>query len=88
MKKLVEVVEVEGEGLVKLLGQKVLLLCANYFYAGTLAGVNKEDLLLTNPQIVYETGEWAAKGYKDAQSLHIPELYVRLSAIEAYGEGK
>lgn len=37
MKKLVE--EVSGEGLEKLLGERVLIMCANYFYTGKLVAV-------------------------------------------------
>ena len=44
MKKLVNVVEVEGEGLVSLLGENVILFCMNYFYAGKLAGVNSDTV--------------------------------------------
>ena len=59
MKKLVE--QVDGEGLEGLLGEEVLLLCANYFYTGKLTGVNKTCVLLTDPSIVYETGDWKIK---------------------------
>lgn len=83
MKKLVNVTEVEGEGLTALLGENVLLFCMNYFYAGKLIGVNTEDVLLEKAQIVYETGELDAKTFKDAQNLPGP-TYVRISAIEAY----
>lgn len=90
MKKLVNVTEVEGEGLVALLGEKVLLMCMNYHYSGTLVGVNSDCCLLSGDDaaVVYETGEWSAKQWKDAQKLGRP-LYVRLSAIEAFfGAGK
>ena len=46
MKKLVNVVEVDGEGLVSLLGENVILFCMNYFYAGKLAGVNSDTVKL------------------------------------------
>jgi hypothetical protein len=36
MKKIVNVQEVDGEGLVALLGERVELFCMNYIYAGTL----------------------------------------------------
>ena len=39
MKKIVQ--EVTGEGLEKLLGERVTLFCANYIYTGVLAGVNE-----------------------------------------------
>lgn len=84
MKKLVNVVEVEGEGLAALLGEKVILLCMNYFYAGKLVGVNDKFVQLEDAMIVYETGELTAKTFKDAQKL--PSVwYVQASSIESYG---
>jgi len=81
-------VESKTEGLVSLIGKQVILFCGNYFYAGKLAGVNKTQVKLTEPSIVYETGAFTAKGYADAQRLHVDTLYVRIPAIEAYAEGK
>ena len=87
MMKIVEVVEVEGEGLLSLLGKKVLLLCGNYFYSGTLAGVNTHDVLLSDAAIVYETGPWtSAKTFKDEQKLAGRNIYVRTAWIESYLE--
>ena len=83
MKKLVNVQEVEGEGLVALMGENIMLFCMNYIYAGKLVGVNDKDVLLDNGQIVYETGELCAKTFQDAQKVPGP-LYIRTSAIEAY----
>jgi len=83
-----KLIDVKDAGLPSLLNEKVILFCANYFYAGTLTGVNKTFVLLTDPSIVYETGEWGAKAWKDAQPLHVKELYVRVSMIEAYAKGK
>lgn len=88
VKKIVEVVEVEGEGLESLLGQNVLLLCLNYFYAGKLIGVNDSFVRLENPQIVYETGAWANKSYTDAQPMHATTWNIQRSAIESWGIGK
>ncbi len=70
------------------MGEQVILFCANYFYAGKLDGVNKTVVKLTEPRIVYETGEFTAKAWKDAQSLCVPELYVRISMIESFARGK
>lgn len=84
MRKLVNVVEVENEGLMALLGENVLIFCANYFYAGKLTGVNETCVQLTDAQIVYETGGLCEKTYKDAQKL--PSVwYVQTSAIESFG---
>ena len=81
MKKLVE--QVDGEGLEGLLGEEVLLLCANYFYTGKLTGVNKTCVLLTDPSIVYETGDWKDKGFSDAQKLP-SDVYIQTGAIESF----
>jgi hypothetical protein len=82
MKKLVNVEEVEGEGLVGLLGERVMVWCMNYIYTGTLKGVNAEDILLEDASVVYETGPLKSAS-KDAQELPAP-LYIRTSAIESY----
>lgn len=85
MKKLVNVTEVEGEGITALLGEQVILMCMNYNYVGTLEGVNADCVLLSakDAAVCYETGEWGAKEWKDAQKVNKP-LYVRLASIEAF----
>ena len=67
MLKLIEV-DKDSEGLKGLIGEKVTLLCANYFYAGKLVGVNDSYVKLENASIVYETGAWDTKTY---QSINI-----------------
>ena len=84
MKKLVNVAEVPGEGLEKLLGDTITLFCMNYIYAGKLIGVNHDCVLLEHPSIVYETGSFDTKSWKDAQCLP-NELYVMKAAIESFG---
>lgn len=84
MKKLVNVAEVEGEGLVKLMGERVTLFCMNYIYTGKLVGVNDTCVLLEDAGIVYETGELTTKSWKDMQKLP-SEWYVSISAIESFG---
>lgn len=88
MKKIVSVAEIEGEGLEALLGENVLLLCANYFYTGKLIGVNTDCVMLESPSIVYETGPWSDKHYKDAQGLPVKQWYVQRSMIESFGLSK
>ena len=82
MKKVIEIDE--NEGLEKLMGKVVTLFCDTYIYTGELVGVNEETVLLKNPSIVYETGEFSAKEWKDAQKLP-NEWYVRTSKIESFG---
>jgi len=84
MKRLVDTA---GEGLVAHLGQKVTLFCLVYIYTGVLSGVNDAEVELTDAQLVYETGELAAGGWKDAQALPSP-WNVRTSAIESWGPAK
>lgn len=88
MKTLVNVVEVEKEGFLALMGQHVMVFCANYIYAGTLVGVNDECIKLDAARIVYETGSFADKKYKDAQNLPTNSWYIQKSAIESFGVGK
>lgn len=79
------VTDSEKEGLLALMGQRVTLMCANYFYTGKLIRVNKSCVKLEDPAIVYETGEWYLSKYKDEQSMNVKYWYVRLSAIESFG---
>jgi hypothetical protein len=78
-----EVIEVETEGLASLLGQRVLLMCANYFYEGVLEGINDTCCLLSDPGIVYETGKWSDATWADRQQLP-GEHYVTLQSIESF----
>ncbi len=84
MKKLVQVTEVEGEGLVGLMGQRVTFFGLNYIYTGTLVGVNEQCVKLDDPAIVYETGAFTDKAWKDAQKLP-HSLYVMLACVESFG---
>lgn len=87
MKKLVKVEEVQGEGLIGLMGEKVTLFCLNYIYTGTLVGVNDTFVKLENAAVVYETGAFSDPNYKDVQKLP-NDWYVQLSSVESYGKLK
>lgn len=88
MKKLVKVEEVNGEGLIALMGETVTLFCLNYIYAGKLVGVNDTFVKLENCHVVYETGSFGDKKFKDAQPLAHGEWYVQTSSIESFGKLK
>lgn len=88
MKKLVQVQEIEGEGLEALLGERVLLICAGYFYEGKLIGVNTEFVKLDDAAIVYSTGEWTDANYADIKKFHKKEWYVQKGLIESFGLSK
>ena len=85
MKKIVQ--EVEGEGLEKLLGERITLFCANYIYTGVLRGVNESCVLLEDAGVVYETGSFSDKSWKDLQKLPA-DWYVQRGAIESFGRLK
>lgn len=87
MKKVVTVTEVEDEGLMSLIGKRVTFFCMNYIYTGDLTGVNDSCVLLEKPAIVYETGSFDSKTWKDAQKLP-NSIYIQLSSVEAFGEVK
>lgn len=87
MKKLVKVEEVSGEGFLALMGQTVTIFCLNYIYAGTLVGVNDTFIKLENGHIVYETGAFSDKKFKDAQKVS-DELYIQLNCVESFSVGK
>ena len=82
MRKIVE--DVSGEGLDKLIGERVTLFCLNYIYTGKLSGINATCVLLSDASIVYETGVLHDKKWKDAQSLP-GDWYVQLNCIESFG---
>lgn len=85
MKTLVQVSEVEGEGLIALFGKRVLVMCSSYFYHGTLIGVNETCIKLDDAAIVYETGAWDGKALADAQRMGDAH-YVMIQAIESFRE--
>lgn len=84
MKKLVQVQEVSGEGLTKLMGERVTLFCMNYIYTGKLVGVNDTCVLLEDAGVVYETGGFGEKAWKDMQKLP-NDWYVSIASIESFG---
>jgi len=84
MKVITTVAEVEGEGLESLLGQTVTFFCAVYIYTGKLIGVNATCVKLEDPKIVYETGAFNEKQWKDAQALP-NTIYLQIAMIEAFG---
>ena len=83
MKCAVKVTEVEIEGFLALLGETITVFCAVYIYTGKLVGVNDTCIKLEKPKIVYETGAFTEKMWKDAQALP-NELYIMQGMIESF----
>lgn len=84
MLKIVEVKEVACEGFDKLVGERITVYCGNYIYTGRLVGINKTCILLSEAAVVYETGPYCEKKWKDAQNLP-GDWYVQLGWIESFG---
>lgn len=80
MKKLIEV---EEEGLIGLMGQTVTFFCMNYFYTGKLVGVNDSYVKLTSASVVFETGPYTDRVWKDAQKLP-NDIYIQLNSVESF----
>lgn len=72
-------------GLNDLIGKDVMLFCMNYIYYGTLSKVNDDCVLLKDASIVYETGAFSDKKFKDRQELPY-HLYVKSNSIESFCE--
>jgi hypothetical protein len=85
MKVLQTVVENQEEGFLALIGQNVEVFCGIYIYAGKLVGVNQTCIKLANPHLVYETGAFSDKKYKDAQSMGREFHYIQTTFIESFG---
>ena len=82
MKKIID--EVSGEGLDKLMGERVTLFCCRYIYTGKLVGIDADCVLLEKAGIVYETGAFDKKHWADMQPL--PNAwYVQKQSIESFG---
>ncbi len=84
IKKLVEVFEAKNEGLVSLMNEVITIYSLNYIYTGKLIEVNNTSVLLENPSIVYETGAYTEKKWKNAQKLP-NNFYVQIACIEGFG---
>lgn len=84
MKKLAEVIEVNNEGLIKLLGQYVTVYCQTFIYAGILGGVNDDCILLNDCSIVYDTGSHSKKEFELAEKMP-NDWYIMKSKIESFG---
>ena len=87
MKKLVKVKKVQGKSLVGLMGEVVDIYCMNYIYSGVLVGVNDECVKLEKASIVYETGAFTDRNFKDAQALP-HDLYIQKGTIESFSKSK
>ena len=81
------IIESDEGGFEAMLGEKVCLFCGLYHYTGVLAGVNADHLELSDPQLIFDTGELAGGKWEDADPLPSPWRVMRQS-IESWGPAK
>lgn len=66
-------------------GQRIAVLCARYWYRGTLAAVNHEAILVTDGYAVEETG--SATAAAPVQEDKIPgDFLLRVDFVEFVGQ--
>lgn len=83
MKRLIEVKE-GATSMESSLGKTVTVFGGNYIYTGLLTGVNDTYIELSNAKIVYETGAFTSRQWKDAQSIS-DKWWVNKCSIESWG---
>jgi len=84
MQALTTIEENKKEGMPSLIGKRITCFCAIYIYSGDLVEVTDSCIKLENPVIVYETGSFTTKNWKDAQVLP-NSLYIQTGMIESFG---
>lgn len=86
MKKIIQVTEVEGEGLEAFLNRRIFVVCRSYFYAGTLTGINSDCILLEDACFVLQSGSFEGKGIVESEKVKGGKLYVSKNSIESFFE--
>jgi hypothetical protein len=77
--------ELDGVTVEALIGQMVMVIAARYIYSGKLVAFGHDAVWLAVPEIVYETGPFSDKKWKDAQRLPVEVYRIERSAIEGLG---
>jgi len=68
----------------RLLGKNITFWCLNYIYTGKVSGVYADQIELSEPQVVYETGDFGDPKWKDAQPLP-NTIFIMRRNIESWG---
>jgi hypothetical protein len=76
--------ENEDKLLDNLLGKRVTFFCCRYIYTGDFISYDDDTILLKNGGIVYETGSFDTKEWKDYQELP-NDVYISRQSIESFG---
>ena len=65
-------------------GQPLTVWGGNYIYTGTVAEVGEDYVILDPAGVVYETGDFRNKVWKDAHALPVPQV-VFFANVESMG---
>lgn len=76
--------EVQDEGLISLLGQRVTFWCVDFIWTGKLVGVNDDCVKLEDCGIVFETGDFNNKTWARYEKLP-KEFYLMKAGIVGFG---
>jgi hypothetical protein len=82
------IVDDNDAGYIEYLGKICYIQCSSYSYTGEVTGVNSTFIQVSNPSIVYETGPWNNKDWKDCQKLPTDKVTLNIAHIEAIFEVK
>lgn len=69
-----------------MLNREIYVCCTGYAYAGVLETAGARSITIRAPSIVYETGPWDEKVWRDAQRLPTARAVVMLSQVESIFE--
>lgn len=86
MKKIIQVTEVENEGLEAFLNKKIFVVCRSYFYAGILTGINSECILIEDARFVLQSGSFEGSKFDESEKVKGGKIYVSKNAIESFFE--
>lgn len=59
----------------------------NYIYVGILDDVNQVDIILTDPYVVLNTGDFSSpfNKFRNVQKLPVDRWGIKVATIESYG---
>lgn len=67
------------------LNKQMVLFCCRYIYAGKLVEESENSLVLEDPHVIYETGDFKDPEFSDCQSLNCKKWSLSKQSIESYG---
>ena len=68
-----------------LMGKNITVWCGIYIYTGKLVGASDYVIHLEDPKVVYETGSFEEKEWRDIQPLNVKTWHITTQSIESFG---